>query len=528
MYSQKSLADSLTNALTVADSAQIYIDFIESAYREDPDNGFRIGQLVIAWAKMHRDEETRIQALLLSAHIYFCKGKSDSLQQYLYIVEQQAGTAAYKALSPLTDMGWYNFYVLNRNWKEGLKYLKKGIATLHTMPDSERKNEMLVKLLCKYATYYDVYEDEHKHRLFPSIHDSIFKYNRMVNAVLLKVKNRTKLLPHYYVQQARTNLYRYAKSPEKSLDYLNEIIPVFKSKNNFINLEQCYEDMALIYEQQDYDIRKGILYLDSAIYYASILNTYYHKWNYYQDKARFLKEAGQYKLSFDWYDSLILVSRLMFNNEISERLAVAEKKFESVALRAKNAEAEAEIARSGRFIYGIILCFVTLSGAAGFAFYRHNNRQQAQAAQAKRRTELADQRRIITEQLNRQISAERTEVNALLEEMLVRDKQNIPLNGLRNAVQSYLTGNTSRDQRRQKFTELYPDFFVNLLMRHPGLTPSEQDIAMFVAEGTSNTDMAEIFSWVNTDSAANRKSKLKVKLGFSSLPDLERYLSALK
>ncbi|MES2386987.1 MAG: hypothetical protein V4543_03215 [Bacteroidota bacterium] len=496
-------------------------DFVESAYRENPDNGFRIAQQVIDWAKKRRDEETRLQALLQIARIYFCKGKSDSLQQYLYMVETQAGSPAYNAVYPLIQLEWFQYNSLIRNWEAAMKSLRKGMRVASVMPASVRKSEMTIKLMSKISVYFDVAEVDK--RGYKGI-DSMCKYGGLVHAELQHIPDSAKLLPHYYLMYVRTNL--YTEPPSVKVEYLNRVVAAFKANNNYVNLVQCYQDLSFAYQEQSK--QKAIAYIDSAIHYALILNTNYHKWAYYEHKLRLLKEDGQFEQGCIWCDSLNRVSRLMFSNQISERLAVAEKKFESAALRARNAEAEAEIARSGRFIYGIIAGFIFIIGALGFAFYRHNIKQLALTAEAKRRTELADQRRIITEQLNRQISAERTEVNALLEEMLVRDKQNIPLNGLRNAVQSYLTGNTSRDQRRQKFTELYPDFFVNLLMQHPGLTPSEQDIAMFVTEGTSNTDMTEIFSWVNTDSAANRKSKLKVKLGFSSLPDLERYLSALK
>ncbi|MES2386989.1 MAG: hypothetical protein V4543_03225 [Bacteroidota bacterium] len=517
MYSQESLAGLLGKAHTIHDSALVMQDFVESAFRENPDNGIGFGKKLALWTAAKNEKEAVIRIYLSISRAYFYKGKSDSLQQYILSAQQVAKDASCKSLLPLIDLEWYQFHCFNRDWNNAIAAARKAISAIESLPESPLRSELLIKAYSRICTFYYLITPQY----LLDRKDTSGKYSLLIKKELHNVHDTLKLFPHYYLVYAR----QYMHNPDfkSKLAFFHNTVCIFKSQRNYLNLLQCYQE--LYFTWRDKDDRMAMVYIDSAIYYTQSLNLILYKWLYFDDKFRVLQCLHEYKQAGVWYDSIMNLNSTIFSTEIAQRLALADRKYAVAELKAKSAEDEA---RSSSLIYGILLGFMLLMGLFSFAFYRYNIRQQVLNAEARRKTELADQRRIITEQLNRQISAERTEVNALLEEMLVRDKQNIPLNGLRNAVQSYLTGNTSRDQRRQKFTELYPDFFVNLLMQHPGLTPSEQDIAMFVAEGTSNTDMAEIFSWVNTDSAANRKSKLKVKLGFSSLPDLERYLSALK
>ncbi|MES2386986.1 MAG: hypothetical protein V4543_03210 [Bacteroidota bacterium] len=521
MYSDKGLADSLAKARSTADSLNTLSDYVICATRENPDNGKALCRSYVDWAKRRALPEGTLRAYLCMCRIYLFKGKIDSMQAYLLKVQTDVPAVTADVFSPAVDLEWYHYYAQNKEWRKGLGFLRRAYSNQGLMPESVYKNEICIRILSSLGIYYDAAQIEH----IWNTPDSLEKYFNLTGKYLHNNPDSLNQLPNFYICKARYLLY-HSRAEELRL-FLFNCIARFRQTGHYTAIAQAYQDLAFSYSNKA-GIVKAMAYIDSAVYYAdkhcSKLRLSIYVWS----AADIYANGGNFKHAYFLSDSLRRLNSITYNEQLAEKLADAEKKHESVALRAKNAEAEVEIARSERFIYSIIAGFMVILGAVGFAFYRYNVRQQALNAEARRKTELADQRRIITEQLNRQISAERTEVNALLEEMLVRDKQNIPLNGLRNAVQSYLTGNTSRDQRRQKFTELYPDFFVNLLTQHPGLTPSEQDIAMFVTEGTTNTDMTEIFSWVNTDSAANRKSKLKVKLGFSSLPDLERYLSALK
>jgi len=232
----------------------------------------------------------------------------------------------------------------------------------------------------------------------------------------------------YKIINSRNNLCTqidYKTKPKECEDCLLKLLEDQRKINDRKGIARTYLNLSVQYRFNN-ECEKAIQCLDSTAYYLRFANDIFLKEKYFNRKAITLYECRNYKLAYNYYDSLILIRDSVFEIEKRKELLELDTKYQTKQKteNIKRLEAEKQLVsikvqnqRLQIIILAIILIVFAIGGILFFYYQKQKQEKQRQLALIKMREE---ERVRIARDMHDDLGSGLTRISLLSEQIIYR------------------------------------------------------------------------------------------------------------